>query len=146
MRTELEKQHDAEFLTQSEKSVRRIGEAGIIRSPYQTRKLANERLRVAICELTDANIVNVQKWLDKISTEDPAKAIDFLLRMLEFSVPKLSRVESQISTSGVSGDLGDLTVRDLQEMVLRARKAGSIEGESEDITELEATAKYAGLI
>ena len=133
MRTELEKQHDAEFLTQSEKSVRRIGEAGIIRSPYQTRKLANERLRVAICELTDANIQSVQVWLDDVAGEDPAKAIDFLLRMLEFSVPKLSRVEAQISTGGATGDLGDLTVRDLQEMVLRARKAGSIEGEATEV-------------
>ena len=130
MRTELEKLYDSEFLTPDEKSVRRVEEAGVIRTPYQTRKLANERLRVAICELTDANIVNVQKWLDKISTEDPAKAIDFLLRMLEFSVPKLSRVEAQISTSGVTGDLGDLTVRDLQEMVLRHRQENSIEGEA----------------
>lgn len=137
MRTAHEKLHDAEFLTQDEKSIRRVEEAGIIRAPITTRKLANERLRVAICELTDANITNVQDWLDKISTEDPAKAIDFLLRMLEFSVPKLSRVEAHISEAGSTGDLGDLTVRDLQDMVLRARQENSIEGESEEITEGE---------
>ena len=130
MRTELEKLYDSEFLTPDEKSVRRVEEAGVIRTPYQTRKLANERLRVAICELTDANIESVQLWLDDVAKLDPAKAIDFLLRMLEFSVPKLSRVEAQISTSGATGDLGDLTVRDLQEMVLRHRQENSIEGES----------------
>ncbi len=134
MRTGLEKQYDSEFLTPDEKSVRRIEEAGELRTPYQTRRLANERLRVAICELTDANIVNVQQWLDAIAKEDPAKALDVILRMLEFSVPKLSRVEAQITTGGgASGDLGDLTVRDLQEMVLRHRKENSIEGDATEI-------------
>jgi len=140
MRTAHEKLHDAEFMTDDEKSIRRVEEAGIIRSPLQSRKLANERLRVAICELTDANIENVQTWLDKVSTEDPAKAIDFLLRMLEFSVPKLSRVESQVSVNPGSGNLGDLTVRDLQAMVQAHQKEErTIEGECEpadDFSEL----------
>lgn len=126
--------YDREFLTQSEKSVRRVEEAGEIRTPLQTRKLANERLRVAICELTDANMVNVQTWMDNVSQDDPAKAIDFLLRMLEFSVPKLSRVEAQITTGGGSGSLGDLTVRDLQEMVLAHKDAERThEGEAEAV-------------
>ena len=133
MRTGLEKQYDSEFLTPDEKSVRRVEEAGVIRTPLQTRKLANERLRVAICELTDANIESVQEWLNKVAKDDPAKALDFVLRMLEFSVPKLSRVEAQITTGGISGDLGDLTVRDLQEMVLRARQQNSIKGEATEI-------------
>jgi len=132
-RTAHEKMIDDEFMTDDEKSVRRIEEAGIIRSPLQSRKLANERLRVAICELTDANIDSVQIWLDKIATEDPAKAIDFILRMLEFSVPKLSRVESTITTNPGASNLGDLTVRDLQEMVTARRDADrTIEGEAED--------------
>jgi hypothetical protein len=143
MRTAHEKMHDAEFLTPDEKSVRRVEEAGVIRTPVATRKLANERLRVAICELTDANITNVQKWLDAISTEDPAKALDIILRMLEFSVPKLSRVEAVVSPGSTTGDLGDLSIRDLQDMVLRARKDGSIEGECEELSEAD---KYAGLI
>ena len=60
-----------------------------------------------------------------------------ILRMLEFSVPKLSRVEAHISEAGATGDLGDLTVRDLQEMVQRAREEDPIEGESEEIAEGE---------
>jgi len=137
MRTAHEKMVDDEFMTDDEKSVRRIEEAGVIRSPITTRKLANERLRVAICELTDANIINVQCWLDKVATDDPAKALDMILRMLEFSVPKLSRVEAHISDAGATGNLGDLTVRDLQEMVQRARAEDPIEGESEEIAEGE---------
>jgi len=133
MRTAHEKMVDDEFMSDDEKSVRRIEEAGIIRSPLQSRKLANERLRVAICELTDANIKNVQVWIDKISLEDPAKALDIILRMLEFSVPKLSRVESQVSMNPGASSLGDLTVRDLQEMVTAHRDAErTIEGEAED--------------
>ena len=137
MRTEHEQMLDKEFMTDEEKSVRRIEEAGVIRSPITTRKLANERLRVAICELTDANIINVQTWLDDIAKNDPAKALDVILRMLEFSVPKLSRVEAHITEAGSSGSLGDLTVRDLQDMVTRARKEDPIDGESEEITDGE---------
>lgn len=137
MRTAHEKMVDDEFLTQDEKSVRRIEEAGIIRAPIATRKLANERLRVAICELTDANITSVQVWLDKVAKDDPAKALDMILRMLEFSVPKLSRVEAHISETGGASDLGDLTVRDLQDMVTRARQEDPIDGESEEITDGE---------
>ena len=138
MRTEHEKMFDKEFMTDEQKAVRRVEEAGIIRSPLQSRKLANERLRVAICELTDANIINVQTWLDKISTDDPAKAIDFLLRMLEFSVPKLSRVEATITPGEGTGNLGDLTVRDLQNMVLASKdKERTIEGEAEEVTDAD---------
>jgi len=133
MRTAHEKMVDDEFMTDDEKSVRRVEEAGIIRSPLQSRKLANERLRVAICELTDANIANVQVWIDKISTEDPAKALDIILRMLEFSVPKLSRVESQVSVNPGANSLGDLTIRDLQEIVTAHRDAErTIDGEATD--------------
>ena len=131
MRTAHEKMLDNE-MSDDDKSVRRVAEAGIIRTPFQTRKLANERLRVAICELTDANIESVQMWLDRVATEDPAKALDMILRMLEFSVPKLSRVESQVSVNPGAGNLGDLTVRDLQEMVQRAREDDPIEGEAVD--------------
>ncbi len=131
-RTAHEKEFDAR-LSPEELSVQRIEEAGVIRTPLQTRKLANERLRVAICELTDANIANVQKWLDTVSTEDPAKALDIVLRMLEFSVPKLSRVEAQITAGGSTGDLGDLTVRDLQEMVLKARQEDAIDADFEEL-------------
>lgn len=134
MRTAHEKMLDDEFMSDDEKSQRRIAEAGVIRAPITTRKLANERLRVAICELTDANINSVQTWLDGIAKDDPAKAIDFILRMLEFSVPKLSRVESQITTNPGATNLGDLTVRDLQEMVFARRDEDrTIEGESEAV-------------
>lgn len=125
---------DNEF-SDEEKSVRRIEEAGLIRTPHATRRLANERLRVAICELTDANMGNMQAWLNEIAWEDPAKGIDFLLRMLEFAVPKLSRVEAQITTDAGASALGDLTVRDLQEMVLEHRRAESIDGECKNLDE-----------
>jgi hypothetical protein len=53
--------------------------------------------------------------------------------MLEFSVPKLSRVESQVSMTPGANSLGDLTVRDLQEMVLKRHDEDrTIEGEAVD--------------
>ncbi len=127
MRTALEKLTDA-APTAEQKAVRRVEEAGIIRTPLQSRRLANERLRTAIAELTEANIKEVQLWLDIVAFDDPAKALDLMLRMLEFSVPKLSRVEASI-TDGRDSGIKDLTIGDLQRIVEDAR---TIQGEAED--------------
>ena len=127
MRTALEKLTDA-APSEDEKRVRRVNEAGIIRTPLQSRRLANERLRTAIAELTEANIKEVQLWLDIVAFDDPAKALDLMLRMLEFSVPKLSRVEASI-TDGRDSGIKDLTIGDLQRIVEDAR---TIQGEVED--------------
>lgn len=49
----------------------------------------------AISELIAGNMPKLQTWLDKIAEDDPAKAFDLLIKMMEFSVPKLSRIESK---------------------------------------------------
>lgn len=136
MRTELERLTDKR-LNPEEKAIRRINESGVIRTPLQSRKLANERLRTAIAELTEANINEVQMWLDVVAFDDPAKALDLLLRMLEFSVPKLSRVEANITREDSAG-IQDLTIGDLQRIVNDARtiqgsaKQVEPDGETED--------------
>lgn len=49
----------------------------------------------AITDLISGNIPKLQMWLDKVAEDDPAKAFDLLIKMMEFSVPKLSRIESK---------------------------------------------------
>lgn len=134
MRTELEKLVDSEKLTEEQKRVRRVEEAGVIRTPNQSKALATARLRTAIAELVEANITEVQQWLDFVAFDDPAKAIDLLLRMLEFSVPKLSRVEASIRDNDGVG-IEDLTIGDLQKIIAEHRPP--IIGEAEEVEEGE---------
>ena len=53
----------------------------------------------AIATLIACNIPQLQTWLDKVAENDPAKAFDLLIKMMEFSVPKLSRIEGKKETA-----------------------------------------------
>lgn len=39
-------------------------------------------------------------WLNRIAIEDPAKAVDTVAKLAEYSYPKLARVESKTEHSG----------------------------------------------
>ena len=50
-------------------------------------------VRKAIALLAERNIGSLERWLDRVAEEDPAKASDILLRALEYHIPKLARSE-----------------------------------------------------
>jgi hypothetical protein len=132
MRTELEKKADAR-LSPDQKSARRIAEAGLTRTSDASKKLATARLRTAIAELTDRNMAQFQYWLEYVALDDPKGALDIVVRMLEFSVPKLSRVEAQISAAGTVV-LEDLTIGELKALLATAQTTGqTFEGEAEEL-------------
>lgn len=53
----------------------------------------NSEFKETISEFVNFNSPKLQIWLDKIAEDDPAKAFDLLIKMMEFVVPKLSRTE-----------------------------------------------------
>ena len=61
---------------------------------------ATRQVREAIAEFAEGNIDRLQGWLDDIAADDPSKAADLFLKLLEYHVPKLGRVEH----SGPNGD------------------------------------------
>jgi hypothetical protein len=52
-------------------------------------------VRQAIAKVAEANAPNVSLWLAEI--EDPGKRLDLFLRMLEYHVPKLARMELDVT-------------------------------------------------
>lgn len=52
------------------------------------------RVREAVSRIADNNIESVQKWLEDI--EDPKQRLDLFIRLLEYHIPKLARVESKV--------------------------------------------------
>jgi hypothetical protein len=50
-------------------------------------------IRAAFEELLRGNLPQVNEWLNDAAKEDPAKAVDLLLKMAEFCLPKLQRTE-----------------------------------------------------
>lgn len=58
-------------------------------TPNRTTK----QVREAYQRLTEANLDNMSIWLSQIASEDPAKAMDLMLRLSEYIIPKLARQE-----------------------------------------------------
>lgn len=58
-----------------------------------TKNKTTKAVREAYQKLTEDNLDNMSVWLAEIATEDPAKAMDLMLRLSEYIIPKLARQE-----------------------------------------------------
>jgi hypothetical protein len=61
---------------------------------------ATAEVRQAFASLVEGNRSRLQEWLDRVAEENPRNAIDLYLRMAEFVLPKLQRVDMSSSSSG----------------------------------------------
>lgn len=87
-------------------------------SETQLQRVSVGRVRYALSQLAQNNVTAVQGWLDAVSvTDGPAKALELYLKLLEYSIPKLSRTEVHIEDNAGGTALDSLSFADLQEMV-----------------------------
>jgi hypothetical protein len=61
---------------------------------------ATVELREAFALLVNGNLSRLQEWLDRVAEENPRNAIDLYLRMTEFVLPKLQRVDMPQHANG----------------------------------------------
>lgn len=54
---------------------------------------ATVKLREAFTELLEDNMGNVQELFDKVAEKNPQKALELLLKLSEFALPKLRAIE-----------------------------------------------------
>ena len=54
---------------------------------------ATADVRAAIVVLAQGNIGKFQGWLDRTARKQPAKAAELFLRVLEYHIPKVSKLE-----------------------------------------------------
>lgn len=66
--------------------------AGKGRKPGVPNK-ATQDVRAAIALFAEANVGQLQEWLDRIAADDPEKAADIYLKAIEYHIPKLARSE-----------------------------------------------------
>jgi len=43
--------------------------------------------------LVEGNLSNIETWLNEVSTKDPANAIELMLKLSEFILPKIKAIE-----------------------------------------------------
>ena len=58
-----------------------------------TANKATARLREAFTDLLEGNMGRVQELFDKVAEKNPQKALELLLKLSEFAIPKLRAIE-----------------------------------------------------
>ncbi len=107
-------------------------------SEQQLQRVSTGRVRYALSQLAQNNVKQVQGWLDAVALVDgPARALELYLKMIEYSVPKLSRTEVKVEDSAGNVAVAQLSIEDLQDMIRKgvALESRTIDGESETVAE-----------
>jgi len=61
--------------------------------PKGAKNKNTQQIREAYQLLTEQNLDNMNRWLQQTAHEDPAKAMDLMLKLSEYIIPKLARTE-----------------------------------------------------
>jgi len=61
--------------------------------PLGAQNKSHVKIKEAYQKLLEDNLDSMNEWLAKIATKDPARAIDLMLRLSEYLIPKLARTE-----------------------------------------------------
>jgi hypothetical protein len=54
---------------------------------------STQEIRNAFQLLVESNLDNMKIWLSDVAAEDPERALEIIMKMSEYIVPKLSRTE-----------------------------------------------------
>ncbi len=58
-----------------------------------TKNKTTKHIREAYQKLTEDNLDNMNIWLAQIAADDPGKAMDTMIKLSEYILPKLARTE-----------------------------------------------------
>lgn len=68
--------------------------------PKGTKNKSTQQIREAYQLLTEQNLDNMSVWLAQVAADNPEKAMDLMLKLSEYIIPKLARQE----LTGADGD------------------------------------------
>ena len=78
-------------------------------------KVAVNRIRYALGELTAMNVDNVNEWLQKLAADSPKAAIDAFIQLCEFSTPRLKAIAVDVRSS--DGSVKHVSTSELERIV-----------------------------
>jgi hypothetical protein len=61
--------------------------------PKGSKNIKTEQIRTAYQKLTEDNLDNMSQWLHSIAADNPEKAMQLMINLSEFVIPKLARTE-----------------------------------------------------
>jgi hypothetical protein len=82
---------------------------------------ATRDIKQAYQTLIENNLDNLTRWLNQIAKDNPEKAIGIMMGLSEYVIPKLGRIDADITTKGKElnqspYDLSKLSVKALKEL------------------------------
>jgi len=78
-------------------------------SPGRPKGVPNKtttKIKEAYQKLLEDNLDNMSQWLAQIAAENPDKAVDLMLKLSEYLIPKLARTETSLE--------GGLEIKDVR--------------------------------
>ena len=54
---------------------------------------STEKIKTAYTQLIEGNLENIQMWLNDTAAEDPARALDFLIKLSPFVIPRKQQAD-----------------------------------------------------
>ena len=57
---------------------------------------STEAIRTAFADLVSNNLDNMQEWLERTATDNPAKALQIVSDIAQYSLPKLKQVDANL--------------------------------------------------
>lgn len=68
--------------------------------------------RYAIAQFVNGNVDRLEGWLDDIAADDPHKAFQCFMSVVEYNIPKLARTENQfLDKDGKATDVLNVIVK-----------------------------------
>ena len=61
--------------------------------PAGSKNIKTQQIREAYQKLTEDNLTNMQQWLERIAEDSPEKAMQLMINLSDFVIPKLARTE-----------------------------------------------------
>lgn len=104
-----------------EERLRRVGTPTGL-TARQANAITQSRLQLALSDLAEMNVDNVNKWLNEVGQRAPAEAIRLYLELLEFRMPRMKAAQVAVhvgATAGKEGtkELKDMSIEELQSVV-----------------------------
>ena len=66
--------------------------------PTGSKNVSTEKVKQFYLELLNGNLENIQSWLNQTAAEDPKGALDFLIKLSPFVIPKQTATDITMDT------------------------------------------------
>jgi hypothetical protein len=77
--------------------------------PPGAKNKVSEEIRKSFNLLIEDNIPNLSIWLAEVAQSDPKAALEIVIKMSEFVLPKLSRVQQEVDETKIITPVIDLS-------------------------------------